>query len=229
MRTWQSILALAIAAATLTGCGKNPAASTPVQQTKRFGAASTRTVAAKPVPASNATVVSPAAVTVATRPAAPSSGAAKPVAGPVAALPGALRLKVRTFGASSVGSLVLNVVSQADPSAAATVPMAMSGAEATWETEELPAGAYDLNLELRDAAGKRIGGGKALATIVPGEVAAVTVDITVEPAPVAPAPSASPVPGGDPGVAASPSPSPAPSASPSAGLGGTLGIRVEFQ
>ncbi|MEB3222704.1 MAG: hypothetical protein VKS61_11550 [Candidatus Sericytochromatia bacterium] len=232
MRTCQTLLALVLVAASLAGCGKNPTASVPAEQRTRFGAG----VKAKAVPSPAAvapkesTYLSAPPASVTTRPGAKASAAPAAPAAPVQKL-GAVRLKVRTFGPAAVGSLVLNVISHADPSLAAMVPLAMNGAEADWETEDLVPGMYDMILEVRDVAGQRIGSGKAVAEVVAGEIAAVAVDITVQPpASATPAPGNGGSAGG--GTAATETPTPVPtspaSATPAPVAGGTLGIRVEF-
>ncbi|MEB3328156.1 MAG: hypothetical protein VKQ33_02860 [Candidatus Sericytochromatia bacterium] len=234
MRTCRTLLALALVAASLAGCGKNPTASAPTEQRVRF------TTAAKPralpSPAAPTPLPYQAAppATVVTRPGA--TPGAIPGGTPVASTApgsqaGAVRLKVRTFGAAPVGSLVLNVVSHADPTLAAMVPLAMNGAEANWETEDLPPGLYDLILEVRDPGGARIGSGKAVADVRAGEIAAVSVDLTVEMTPTVPATPGPVDPPGNSGVAAStppPSTGPVAEPTPAPGQGGTLGIRVEF-
>jgi hypothetical protein len=228
MRTCHTILALALAAAALTGCGKNPSTAAPVEQRTRFATAAKPKALPPAAAQKQPTYQAAPPATVKTRPGEAPSAAP---AAPTAPMPqtGAVRLKVRTFGAATVGSLVLNVVSHADPTLAAMVPLAMNGAEADWETEDLAPGFYDLVIEVRDAGGRRLGGGKAVADVRAGEIAAVSVDITVQAAPTV---TPTPGPGGDGGGAgaatSTPPPAPVTSPTPVPAAGGTLGIRVEF-
>jgi hypothetical protein len=218
-------LGLLAAALILTGCGKNPASLT----SQRVVSFKRQLPQAKPVAAQAA-----ATSTVSTLP-APGvqpgvrlvNGRPVDVAAPVAKT-GAMSLRVRTFGTTPVGSLLLNIASQSDPTQVALVPLAVLGAEASWQHEDLVPGGYDLRIEVRDPAGNPIGSGAAVAHVVAGELAAVTLDVTIEaPVPVNPITS-----GGNTGAAgevsrpeetASP-----PTSVPAPGQGGTLGLRVEF-
>lgn len=217
-----------MAAALLTGCGKNPATMTP-QRTVSFKkqlAQSSAPKASTPVATPKGSATQPGVRVV--------SGAQAPVVTPsTATIPrtGAMSLRVRTMGERPVGSLLLNIASRVDPSQVALVPLAMNGAEAAWQHDDLLPGAYDLNIEVRDPAGKTVGSGTTQAQVVAGELAAVTLDITVE-ASAAPVEPPATTPGGSSGAAdAPPDPEPQPdepATDPVDGIGGTLGVRVEF-
>jgi hypothetical protein len=213
-----------VAALLLTGCGKNPASLS----TQRVVSFKRQLPEAKPSGAQTS-----AAPTVSALPGAGVQPGVRLVNGqPVVAAPaattGAMSLRVRTFGSMPVGSLLLNIASRVDPTQVALVPLAVVGSEASWQHEDLLPGGYDLRIEVRDPAGNPIGSGSAVAQVVAGEMAAVTLDVTIE-APVVTNPI---TPGGNPGAAGE-TPAPEQTASPTTeepvtGQGGTLGLRVEF-
>lgn len=212
----------------LTGCGKNPASMT-TQRVSSF-----KKQLPKPVALSNAPAAAAASVSTVQPGVRLVNGqpAPAPVTTPVAKT-GAMSLKIRTLGTTPVGSLLLNVASQVDPTQVALVPLAMNGTEATWQHEDLLPGGYDLRIEVRDPAGKPVGSGATVAQVVAGELAAVTLDVTVEAPVISNPPVNTEVSSGGESGAAGAEEEPVPSASDTtdavAGTGGTLGLRIEFQ
>ncbi|MEB3196424.1 MAG: hypothetical protein VKP62_04400 [Candidatus Sericytochromatia bacterium] len=212
----------------LTGCGKNPSAAAP----QRSGKVQRNVVpVVTPTPPPRASQYEPAAPSVNRMPGAPAVVVASQVPAP-AAEAGALRVKVRTLGSVPAASLRLRLSSQADPTMSALVPLALTGAAAQWETEDLGAGAYDLQLDVRDAADQSVGTTRTVARVVAGEITELSLDVTLAP-PAASAPAGNPsatgtseTGAGTGNVGAAETP---PTATGTTGMGGSIGIRVEFQ
>lgn len=237
MRVSKAMTVVTLAAMLLAGCGKGPATGVDAEATtKRLAAAKTATPAKAPAASTGTT--KPATTTkapgVTTTPGkAATTPAATATAKPAADGEGAVKLTVRLWGTAPVTSLALQVTSVDDPTQTADVPLTLDGPEVTWENASLPAGTYDLQIAALNGKGEKMGGGSTQALVVAGELADVTLDVTVDKATPVTSPSglASPTatPTPDSGVLTTPSPTPTPAATatPATGMGGTLGLRVE--
>ena len=241
MRTWQKLTVAILAAAALTGCGKNPAATGEGERTIKKSAGISRTSAvAQPkagtttkAPAKGAATTKAPGVSTkpGTSPTSPTSPATTAPAKPAATGEGALRLTIRTWGEDPVGSLVLQVFSQVDPKQNAEIPLQLSGPEAQWEQSDVPAGRYTIRVKALSTKGAPMGIASTEAIVEADAMTDLTIDLGID------TPLATPTP--DSGAAGeeeeeetpTASPTPTPSASPSPtgpGAGGTLGLRVEI-
>ena len=248
MRTWQKITVAILAAAALSGCGKNPAAGPEGERVIKNNASVKRaaSVARPTAKTASQTTKAPAkaatstkAPGVSTKPGATTPGAAttpsaptQPGSATAAQRDGALRLTIRTWGADPVGSLVLQVFSQVDPAQSAEVPLQLTGPEAQWEQADVPAGRYTIRVKALSTTGAPMGIASTEAIVEADAMTDLTIDLGVD----SPAPTPTQNAGGQSGAAGgetTPTPTAAPTATPTAaptgpGAGGTLGLRVEI-
>lgn len=243
-----------IAAALLSGCGKNPAASTlnaesRVSSTKKAGTTTTKAATTtKSTTTAATTTKKPGLATTTpgkTTTTAPTTTTTSPVttggttvtAPPAVDQEGALRLTIRLWGTSPIGSLKLQVFAPGAEEGA-DIPLQLTGPEAVWEQEDLPAGTYTLHVFAYGPDGKAIGKGEIEALVKSSELRDLTLDVntakgydigvasTPDPEPTTtPSPTATATPAPTPTPAATATPSPAPTGP---GAGGTLGLRVEI-
>lgn len=260
MATWQKTTTMAlIAMAMLSGCGKNPAAAPETEkrvgQNSMLSAKKAATGTVKAAAPTKTTKTAPAkkpgvSTTSGTKPA--TGGTTTPVTTggttqvtPKAGGEGALRLTIRLWGTSPIGSLKLLVFAPGE-TVGVEVPMQLTGPEAVWEQDGLPEGAYTLRVQAFDPASKPIGQGSTQAIVNDGELKDLTLDVTtnkvadIKPEGTSgiasePEPSATPTaaPSTTPSIAPSATPTPAATATPTPapsgpGYGGTLGLRVEI-
>jgi hypothetical protein len=241
MRTLRVLLVAIVATATVAGCGKNPAAPTEGETVikRTSGLPKGSTAAAKPTSTKPATGTATKAPTTSTKAPGVStkpgpSPTPKPTSGTPTPAPaagdGALRVAIRLWGTQPVGSLKLAIFDQVDPTQATEVPLQLTGAEAVWEQEDIPAGRYTIRVNAYSPDAKAMGFGATEAIVKGGELTDLTIDLGVD----KPIPTPTPVPdGGESGATGEPeaTPTPAATATPAPtgpGSGGTLGLRVEI-
>jgi len=248
-------IALLVALA-LTGCGKNPTATsapervvsikpatskatTPTTAAKAptTAAAKTSTSAAAPI-AKTGTTTSPA--TTATTPATSTTTAA--AADPNA--PGSLALNVKVSGTATVASLALHIFDPAAPDQALDTPLALAAGAAAWNEAEVGAGTYTMQVKALAADGSVLGTGSTNATVKAGEPTTINLDLKVNTADAAPttgggtqvstqstgaSPSPTPTPTPKPTATPTPAPTATPTPAPTpAQAGGTLGLTIDI-